>query len=163
MLKKIENFIFDEFQALKPRQSVELPVFVIAIDEKAIDDFGQWPWPRNILADLIYKLKLDYEVAAIGIDVIFSEKDRSSPTYSKFPASQDPNLAAKVNVNLDYDNLLATSILQSGNVVLPIALSNNSKDWVLLISLPNVTHPRPILLTALFKDFSFEYSKIFLF
>ena len=127
MLKKIENFIFDEFQALKPRQSVELPVFVIAIDEKAIDDFGQWPWPRNILADLIYKLKLDYEVAAIGIDVIFSEKDRSSPTYSKFPASQDPNLAAKVNVNLDYDNLLATSILQSGNVVLPIALSNNSK------------------------------------
>lgn len=127
ILKKLENFIFDEFQVLKPRKSEELPVFVIAIDEKAIGDFGQWPWPRSILADLINKLKLDYEVAAIGINVLFSEKDRSSPSYSKFPISEHSKLAAEYNVSLDFDKLFATSILKAGNVVLPIALSDNSK------------------------------------
>ena len=32
-------------------------ITIITIDEEAIDKYGQWPWPRNVIADLIVELR----------------------------------------------------------------------------------------------------------
>lgn len=40
--------------------------------------FGQWPWPRDRVAELITALA-QHKPAVIGVDVIFSEPDRLSP------------------------------------------------------------------------------------
>ena len=32
-------------------------ITIITIDEQAIEKYGQWPWPRNVLADLIVNLR----------------------------------------------------------------------------------------------------------
>jgi adenylate cyclase len=50
-------------------------VVIIEIDEKSLDEKGQWPWPRNELADGIKKA-FDNEAAAVVLPVIFAEKDR---------------------------------------------------------------------------------------
>jgi adenylate cyclase len=50
---------------------------IVDIDESSLSAFGQWPWPRTILADLLTRL-YEWQAAAIAFDVIFPEPDRSS-------------------------------------------------------------------------------------
>src|SRR5450631_3231383 len=69
---------FDAFQRIDPRVKTARPVTIIDIDEKSLAKFGQWPWPRTRIADLITNLtKLGAVV--IAFDVIFSEPDRLNP------------------------------------------------------------------------------------
>jgi len=53
-------------------------VVIVDIDKKALKEQGQWPWSRDVFAKLLYNLR-DAGVGIIGLDVIFSEEDRSSP------------------------------------------------------------------------------------
>jgi adenylate cyclase len=69
---------FDFYQLLKPRAVTARPVVIVDIDEQSLKAFGQWPWPRTLVADLVTRLR-DYHVVATGFDVIFAEPDRLSP------------------------------------------------------------------------------------
>ena len=48
---------------------------IVTIDEASIQKYGQWPWKRDILADLIYKLR-ESGVGIIMMPILFSEPDR---------------------------------------------------------------------------------------
>ena len=72
--------LFDQYQNLSPRIDTEKSVFIVDIDDDSLEKLGQWPWPRFILSDLIKILNDEYQVAAIGFDILFSEKDRLSPS-----------------------------------------------------------------------------------
>lgn len=50
-------------------------VVIVEIDEKSLDEKGQWPWPRNELAEGIKKA-FENEAATVVFPVIFAEKDR---------------------------------------------------------------------------------------
>jgi adenylate cyclase len=69
---------FDLYQHAMPRSSQERPVVIVDIDEASVAAFGQWPWPRTLLADLLTRL-YEMECVAIGFDVVFAEPDRTSP------------------------------------------------------------------------------------
>ncbi|HYM33508.1 MAG TPA: adenylate/guanylate cyclase domain-containing protein [Candidatus Cybelea sp.] len=69
---------FEVLQQAFPRASADLPVTIVDIDEASLAAFGQWPWPRTVLADLVRRLS-GLGAAAIGFDVIFAEADRMSP------------------------------------------------------------------------------------
>jgi len=51
---------------------------IIEIDEKSLDLKGQWPWPRTTVAELIRGIAAA-KPAAIGVDLLFVEPDRSTP------------------------------------------------------------------------------------
>ena len=51
---------------------------IVDIDEKSLNELGQWPWPRVIDAQLIDTLN-GMTPSAIGVDILFSEEDRVSP------------------------------------------------------------------------------------
>ena len=55
---------------------------IVDIDERSINTLGQWPWSRIILANLIEKINTAYP-AAIGINILFPDKDRTSPDSFK--------------------------------------------------------------------------------
>jgi adenylate cyclase len=77
-LVRLRDFAFDAYQRIKPREAQDdLPVHIIDIDEAALAEYGQWPWPRTVVADLIDKLA-DAGVAVVAFDIVFSEADRSS-------------------------------------------------------------------------------------
>jgi len=48
---------------------------IVAIDEAAIEKYGQWPWKRDVLADIIWKLR-EAGAGIIVIPILFSEPDR---------------------------------------------------------------------------------------
>ncbi len=114
--------LFDFYQELTPRQIESYPVAVIDIDEASLAEFGQWPWPRNLLADLI-DFTARSDVHAVGFDILFPDEDRLSPDrllrqYQDLPAEfQDALRRLPSN-----DSVLADS-MTSVPVVLGIALS----------------------------------------
>ncbi|MDA8897318.1 CHASE2 domain-containing protein [bacterium] len=50
-------------------------VAVVTIDESAIEKYGQWPWKRDVLADIIWKLR-EAGAGIIVMPIIMSEPDR---------------------------------------------------------------------------------------
>jgi len=50
-------------------------VTIVTIDEAAIEEHGQWPWDRDILANLILQLR-NAQTGIIVMPILFSEEDR---------------------------------------------------------------------------------------
>ena len=50
-------------------------ITIITIDEEAIEKYGQWPWPRQVLADMIVDLR-QAQTGIIVMPILFSERDR---------------------------------------------------------------------------------------
>lgn len=70
---------FDMFQLIDPRDKKGVrPVTIVDIDDRSLAKFGQWPWSRTRIADMIINLASSGAVA-IGFDVVFSEADRLNP------------------------------------------------------------------------------------
>ena len=67
------------YDLIKPKLNLDRSnsVVVVEIDEKSLEIFGQWPWSRILVAKLAQEILLS-KPAAFGMDVIFSEKDRTS-------------------------------------------------------------------------------------
>ncbi|MEM9735631.1 MAG: CHASE2 domain-containing protein, partial [Pseudomonadota bacterium] len=70
---------FDTLQQVHPRERpADPPAVVIAIGESSLRTFGQWPWPRDLMAELVLRLQ-NAGVRAVGVDILFNEPDRLSP------------------------------------------------------------------------------------
>lgn len=54
---------------------VSQDIVVVAIDETAIEKYGQWPWKREVLADIIWKLR-EAGAGIIVLPILMSEVDR---------------------------------------------------------------------------------------
>lgn len=99
-------------------------VVIVDIDEESLKNLGQWPWPRNILAKLTQKLN-ESGVRSIGFDILFAEKDRSSPAH--YFQNLDPDVAKLIpkkvlapllnNDALDYDSIFGQSLSMGPTVL----------------------------------------------
>ncbi len=69
---------FDFYQRFDPRVKTARPVTIVDIDDPSLKKFGQWPWPRTLLADMVINLA-NLGAVAIAFDVVFSEPDRLNP------------------------------------------------------------------------------------
>ena len=107
----LREIAFDFYQRLHPRPQGEFPVRVIDIDEAALAEFGQWPWPRDRLAAVTDRLT-ELGAAAIGFDVLFPEADRMSP--SRIAAGLPGVDAATLP---DYDAIFAAALSRSPSIL----------------------------------------------
>src|SRR5438270_8307371 len=104
---------FDTFQLLEPRVKTARPVRIVNIDEKSLAKFGQWPWPRTLVADLVTNLTR-LGPAAIGFDVMFAEPDRLNPAVTADTLRNlDEATRAKLRSLPSNDDLLAEAMRQS--------------------------------------------------
>jgi adenylate cyclase len=78
LLRFFDYRIYDLLLSGQQNLSVEKRPVVVGIDEESLARFGQWPWPRYRLAQLI-KVLQEQGVAAIGVDLLMPEEDRTSP------------------------------------------------------------------------------------
>jgi len=59
-------------------------VVIVGIDEKSLTQFGRWPWPRDIVAQITRNI-LDQGAAAIVLDMMFPQDDgRTSRSFEGF-------------------------------------------------------------------------------
>ncbi len=77
---------FDGYQVYSERKPSET-VTVVNIDEQSIAEKGQWPWPRDQIADLIYRLR-DANAGIIVMPILFSEPDRAGEDLALAQALQ---------------------------------------------------------------------------
>ena len=65
---------FDLLLQSEPKE-ISQDIAVVSIDEKAIEKYGQWPWNRSVLADVVNQLR-ERGAGIIVIPILFSEYDR---------------------------------------------------------------------------------------
>jgi adenylate cyclase len=115
---------FDLMQRIAPRAPPDLPVRVVDIDERSLAEIGQWPWPRDTVADLVDRLA-GYGAAVVVFDVLFAEPDRMSPARLAESFREQgflsPTASAERLATLDTDLGFAAS-LQGMPTVLGLAM-----------------------------------------
>ena len=67
---------YDLLLSANKGESSSVPV-IVDIDEKSLQQYGQWPWPRYRIAILLDKLR-NKGALSIGLDMLFAEEDRTS-------------------------------------------------------------------------------------
>ena len=63
-----------DFLLQSETKEISKDIAVIAIDEKAIEKYGQWPWKRDVLANVIIELR-EKGAGVIVLPMLFSEPD----------------------------------------------------------------------------------------
>ncbi len=104
-------------------------VIIIGIDQKSLDTFGRWPWPRDVIGRVIEKLAI-YGARVTALDITFaSEVDDAAAkvveelaedfdkldTGGAVPEFREKLLQARSRFTKDES--LARSISKAGNVV----------------------------------------------
>ncbi|HEY7744052.1 MAG TPA: CHASE2 domain-containing protein [Burkholderiales bacterium] len=106
----LRNAWFDAYQIMMPRHRVSAPAVVVAVDEKSLEQLGQWPWPRTLIARVLDRLA-ELGPLAVGVDVVFSEPDRLSPgAIAEGNPQVGPELARELQKLESNDNVLAAAI-----------------------------------------------------
>ena len=107
-LERFGLLVFDNYQRISPREYEPAPVRILDIDEETIRRYGQWPWPRTDIARMTMALG-EAGASAIAFDIVFSEKDRTSPlALAERFAKSDPAAAQLLSQLPDNDAQLAT-------------------------------------------------------
>jgi adenylate cyclase len=78
-------------------------VVIVDIDEGSLNQYGQWPWPRDTMAKLVTKIE-QKKPKVLGFTMMFAEKDRTSPSYflNKYSARlAEAGLQNKLHSNRD--------------------------------------------------------------
>jgi HD-GYP domain-containing protein (c-di-GMP phosphodiesterase class II) len=50
-------------------------VVIVDVDERSLSTIGQWPWRRDLIGDMIARLR-DMGAATVALDMVFAEPDR---------------------------------------------------------------------------------------
>ena len=70
---------------------------IVDIDEKSLEEIGQWPWSRTVLAEL-FKKCAESGMLVMGLDILFAEPDRTSPNLiAKEIEKLNPKLASELS------------------------------------------------------------------
>jgi serine/threonine-protein kinase len=134
IFESIEKVLYGvEMRFDPPRSMGENRIAIVNIDKKSLKDLGPWPWPRHVIADMITILK-DNGAKLIGLDVVFSENEQNEGLLELRKLHK--NLVEKgktadhyswildrlqeIEKKLDNDTVLAQTVKESGNIILPV-------------------------------------------
>ena len=118
--ERFREGLFDVYQRVMPRDAERIYTRIVEIDEASLNEYGPWPWPRFLLAELAQKIS-EKGALAIGIDIIFPEPDRYGSarfleSYGAVPEQLKKSLLALP----DPDRVFARSISR-----LPVVLGRS--------------------------------------
>lgn len=131
----IDNKVYDTFLKLIPKSAPSKDIVIVDIDEKSLAEYGQWPWPRYLMAVLVERIASEAP-AAIALDILLSEQDRTSPDLIKKNIKKDFDLDIKFVGLPDYlydnDALFADYIAKMPVILgMYVNFNNKSEEGVL--------------------------------
>ncbi len=106
--------------ATAPTEPSDVPI-LIGIDDKSLETYGQWPWPRYRLAQLVDSLKLA-GADVIALDMLMPEADRTSPEVILHERQRDlgvqhTDVDFKLKNQKGNDRILAESLARAASVL----------------------------------------------
>jgi serine/threonine protein kinase/CHASE2 domain-containing sensor protein len=127
---------FYDFASTSTSRQPSDRIAVIAIDDQSISNIGRWPWPRDVHAKLIdqlaaAKVKTIVQTAFFfepqvdpGLLFIRKMKDALGANPDANAANEQlGRLIAEAEIALDTDAVLAASMKNAGNVLVPSVFS----------------------------------------
>ena len=120
-LAAFRDLVFDHYVRARPRPyDPAIAVRVIDIDDESLNRFGQWPWPRPLLAQLTDQLHAA-GAAAIAFDILMAEPDRFSPEQLAAhlpPSPQRTTLETlAASAGQTHDAIFAASLANEATIV----------------------------------------------
>ena len=105
---------FDIIQQQDPVQ-LSPDVAVLEIDEATIEQFGQWPFKRDILAELVWRLR-EAGAGIIVLPILFAEPDRLGGDMELVEALRDNGVViAQVGTTQTNKNAVPRGVAKIGN------------------------------------------------
>ncbi|HSW61798.1 MAG TPA: CHASE2 domain-containing protein [Dissulfurispiraceae bacterium] len=77
LLSSLDFKIYDTLLKSRSGRAPSDTIVIVDIDEKSLAQYGQWPWPRYRIAQLIDRLR-EMGALSVGVDILFAEPDRTS-------------------------------------------------------------------------------------
>lgn len=119
LLDQLEHYAYDARLRLTMPQTVDPRIVIVDVDDKSMRQEGQWPWPRDTLAQLTNNLFQQYHVKLVAFDIMFSEADRSLDLallnrLENGALKNDAvfeNVAQKLRPDLERDQIFAASLM----------------------------------------------------
>ena len=148
-LRELRLRVFDLAQLVSPRAPVPAPVYVVAIDEESLARYGQWPWPRSLIADLVKRIAAT-QPRVLGIDILFAEPDRLSPDRIGALLPNPPAAIADALAGMPSNDAVLADAIATAPIVLGIAPSSEpeappARPARLAPILQRGSDPRPFL------------------
>jgi len=96
----LASFFSGNLSSVRERKGIYNNIFIIAIDDKAIEKYGKWPFDRKVWSDFLEYLNKEKNPPLVFFDIIFGEKSAS-------PKSDE----ALINSFKNYKGKLAEDII----------------------------------------------------
>jgi HD-GYP domain-containing protein (c-di-GMP phosphodiesterase class II) len=109
-IPRLDDSVYDVVMRSSIIQPPGKRVVIVDIDERSLLELGQWPWRRDVIGELITRLR-EMGASVIGLDIIFAETDRLQIPESD---GTDPRITP--------DDVLA-DVLRQGKVLLGYGLT----------------------------------------
>lgn len=139
IVRNLEAIAYDTRLRLTMPRTVHPGIVILDIDEKSLQEKekggeGRWPWPRDRLALMLDKLFDKYQIAVLGFDVVFAERDESSgirvlERLGEKELRDVPQFQAalrQIKPQLEYDDIFARK-MQGRAVVLGYTFSTEDE------------------------------------
>ena len=148
LITAIEESLYDRRLTLNMMNDKDLHVAIANIDEKSIAELGQWPWRRDVLAQLVTTLFEHYEIEALGFDMVFPEaSDNTGQEVLDMLAGSDlqqhktfQTAYRVLKPQLDFDQAFADALVDR-NVVTGLVFEQTPKKNVNNLPLPILQLP----------------------
>jgi adenylate cyclase len=150
-IEELRLRVFDTYQVIQPRVKTAKPVTIVDIDEKSLAKYGQWPWPRTRIADLVTRLN-QLGAVVTAFDIVFPEPDRLNPALAAESFSGiDDETRTRLKALPSNDQILADAIRRSrvvlGESGLPYVVSELDKSLPLTGLATLGGDPQPFMLS----------------
>jgi CHASE2 domain-containing sensor protein len=74
-LSNLEFSVYDTLLRSIPTRAPSGQIVIVDIDDRSLSTIGQWPWRRDVIGQLVTRLR-DLGASAVALDIIFAESDR---------------------------------------------------------------------------------------
>ena len=133
-IKTLRYKTWDYFQQIHPRNSISDSITVVNITEDDLKRYGQWPWPRHVMA-MLHAHIADAGAILVNYNILFAEPDRMSGVeYLKSMPMTNELREQLGSVLLDTDGIFSNILKESGNAVILMSVKNDAG-----VELPSTT------------------------
>lgn len=70
-----EYGVYDRLMRALPSRTPSDRIVIIDVDERSLASVGQWPWRRDVIGELVTRLR-EFGAAVVALDIVFAEPDR---------------------------------------------------------------------------------------
>ena len=124
-IKTLRYKTWDYFQQIHPRNSISDSITVVNITEDDLKRYGQWPWPRHVMA-MLHAHIADAGAILVNYNILFAEPDRMSGVeYLKSMPMTNELREQLGSVLLDTDGIFSNILKESGNAVILMSVKND--------------------------------------